>query len=172
MKKATIVYIVNPHTQEVLLAKKTRKVGVGYWFGYGGKIEEGEEADESLCGEVRDEAGGLTVSKEHLERVGIMDFYNGPDVPFGEPTFRVLCYRTETWEGTPSTTEEMADPTWFSISALNDLDRTGELKPGDLPFVLRIIANEPFQGWTRFSKDEKEVLGQEVISCDQKDLIL
>lgn len=52
MNRATIVYIVNSKTNEVLMAKKTRKVGVGYWFGYGGKINDGEHEDDNICDEV------------------------------------------------------------------------------------------------------------------------
>lgn len=103
------------------------------------------------------------IGKEKLERVALIDFYKGPNVPFGEPTFRVICYRTFHWEGSPSSTEEMANPTWFPISSLEEFDKKGELKPGDILIVPSIIAGIPIKGWIRFSEDSKEVLGSNIV---------
>jgi hypothetical protein len=62
--QATIVYIIDPNTHEVLMAKKVRKVGVGYWFGYGGKIDEGQTAEESIIDEALKESGNI-IKKEN-----------------------------------------------------------------------------------------------------------
>ena len=172
MLKATIVYIVDPVTHEVLMAKKTRKVGVGYWFGYGGKIEEGETAEACTVREVEEETGGVIIDEATLERVALIDFYRGAELkPFvDEPTFRVLCYRLFLDKSTinPVTTEQMADPTWFPVDNLPH----AEMKPGDELFVPQIIAGTLIKGWVHFSDDAKTVLASTIEPCTITELTL
>ena len=174
---ATLIYILNKEKSSVLLAKKTRKVGIGYWFGYGGKIESEQTADDCICQETKDESGGLidknlgiTLEKNNLERVALIDFYRGTEQFLGNPNFRVLCYRTSSWEGSAVSTDEMDNPTWFTIQ--NIPWKTGEMKPGDELFVPQILAGTLIKGWIRFSEDEKTVLSHHIESCTIEDLII
>lgn len=171
---ATIVYLVNPVEGTVIMAKKTRKVGIGYWFGYGGKIEADEDPETCTCRETADETGKkigdvhITILPEHLERVALIDFYKGVERPSGNPTFRVLCYRATQWTGEPIETDEMANPKPFPIDHLP----WDEMKPGDELFVPQIIAGTPVKGWIRFRDDEKEVFDSDVNPCRIEDLVI
>jgi 8-oxo-dGTP diphosphatase len=167
-KRATIIYLVNQDDNTVLMARKMLDVGAGYWFGYGGKIEEGENEDDCICREVIEESGGVSVDKKDLQRVALIDFYKGEERPLGNPTFRVLCYRAKVWTGSPSPTEEMTQATFFDINNLP----WNEMKPGDELFVPQIIAGTPIKGWMRFTEDSKKVIDSSIIPCSEEDLVI
>ena len=170
MAKATLVYIIDPDTNEVLMAKRAmKKVGLGYWFGYGGKQEEGESLEDCACREVNDESGGvINLIRENLEPVVHMRFFNKKELNphTDEPTFEVLCYRIfqkKTEVGIPIATEEMVTPTWFKIEEIP----WNEMKPGDELFVPHILSGTPMKGWLWF--DQGEVLDSNITPCSIED---
>ena len=171
--RATIVYIIDEIKQEVWMAKKARKVGTGYYFGYGGKIEEWQTPDENVVEETKDESGGMEIFADKLERIALIDFYKG-DIKPKVPTFRVLCYRTFDFTGSPTTTEEMTDPKPFAIEdiLLEKMKENPLFKPGDELFVPQIIAGKLIKGWIHFSDDSSEVLGYEISPCTIEDLVI
>ncbi len=178
-KLATLIYPIDKGANAVILATQTRGPGVGYRFGYGGKIEDGEDADTCVCRETQDESGGakdktrgIIIDKNDLERVALIDFYKGENRPFGNPTFRVLCYRTFRWTGVAEKTDEMDDPKPFPIDTLFSGETKHEMKPGDELFVPQILAGTPVKGWVRFSEDSKTVLGHEILPCSLEDLVI
>lgn len=174
MAKATIVYIIDPETNEVLMAKKVRKVGIGCWFGYGGKIDETETASECIIRETREESDGVIhLVEEKLELVAQIDFYKGKDMApeVDEPIFSTFCYRifqNKLDVGTPLTTEEMANPTWFPVDNLP----WSEMKVGDELFVPHILAGTPVKGWIHFSTDSKEIIESCVQECTRENLLI
>ena len=102
--------------EEVLLAIKTRKIGVGMFNGYGGKLEAGETMLESCAKELQIESG-LKANPEDFKKIAVIDFYvHKPD----NTTVLHKCdiFTVEKWTGEPQSTEEMDNPTWFKISEL------------------------------------------------------
>lgn len=90
MAKATIVYIVDPDLGEVLMAKKVRKVGIGYYFGYGGEIEDGESPEDCTVRETKKESRRtIVLDKNKLEAIAHIRFFNKTEQnPLtDEPTF-------------------------------------------------------------------------------------
>jgi ADP-ribose pyrophosphatase YjhB (NUDIX family) len=172
--KATIVYIIDPDTHEVLMAKKMKKVGVGYWFGYGGKLEDGETALECICRETFQESGNvIQLDPNKLEPVALISFFKGQESNprSDEALFEVLCYRIFVKKaeiGTPEGTDEMANPTWFPLIRLP----LEEMKSGDELFVPQILLGTPVKGYIHFSSDSKEVLAASIIPCAISDLTL
>lgn len=108
---ATLIYVVSD--DKVLLARKTRKVNVGKWTGYGGKIDEGETELECAKRELESESG-LKIKTESLQKVGIIDFFNSET-----DVWRVHTYIIDEFEGEPVATDEMDEPKWFDIEDLN-----------------------------------------------------
>lgn len=105
---------------EVLLAKKTKSVGVEQRAPYGGRFEEGENGLQCVVREVWEETGGdaglpgVTVKAEDLTKVCIADFHNTkPDG--AEVIFQVHFYVADKWTGEINETETMVDPQWFNI---------------------------------------------------------
>ncbi len=165
---ATIIYLVDARGKTVTMARKKRNVGKGYWFGYGGKIHPDEDADTCVCRETWEETGGVVVRKRNLERVALIDFYNDKiDVrPHGNPSFRVLCYRTLRWDGNPSETVEMSDPLAFDLAALP----WSAMKPGDELFVPQVIMGSPVKGWIRFLVDGS--IRASIVPCEPGELVI
>lgn len=94
----------------VLLGMKKRGFGAGKWNGFGGKIEEGETAEEAARREVREEIGVLV---RDLTRSGTLEFV----YPREDKTLEVSVFRTTGYDGVPVETEEMR-PSWFPVNAL------------------------------------------------------
>lgn len=141
------------------MARKTRKIGVGFYFGYGGKKKWWQTWRECAVSEVRQESG-IKIKKKDLEYIGIVDFYNGDEqnVPFGKPSFRVACYRVCRFVGEPIPTEEMVEPRWFPVDQI-PFD-TPDMKPGDELFVPYIVHGVvlPDGAYIRFDSKTKNVV--------------
>ncbi len=169
---ATIVYIIDPDTQKVLMAKKRRKIGVGKWFGYGGKFEPQDNGDARLCTvrEVEKETNGVIIlDPALLEPVALIDFYNSEEKrPYESDPIRVLCYRTFQKVLTPETSDEMEDPTWFPLASLP----WECMKKGDEYFVPQILTGTPVKGYVWFTKDEQKIMGAMVRPCSLEELYI
>ncbi len=169
---ATLIYLVDPDdckNRRVIMAIKERKVGQGCWFGYGGKMKPGETADDCIRRELKEESRGVVVEEKNLERVALIDFYNGADRPTGNPTFRVLAYRASTWQGIPRESVEMKSPKSHRVNNLP----WKYMKPGDELFVMQVIMGNPIKGWIRFSDDEARiVIGHDIVECTVADLVI
>jgi 8-oxo-dGTP diphosphatase len=134
-KKNIIATLVFPKKDgRVWLAKKTRKIGVGSWNGWGGAVEEGETIRQAAKREFEEESG-CTVKLEDLEYVGKVTFHNekADGRKFDVEVHMFLLYE---WEGKPRSTLEMQNPTPWPENGLP----FGEMMASDadwLPFVLR-----------------------------------
>ncbi|KKW37034.1 MAG: NUDIX hydrolase [Candidatus Giovannonibacteria bacterium GW2011_GWA2_53_7] len=139
---------------EVLLARKTRKIGAGCWNGYGGGPEAGESL---LCAAVRElfEESSLRALPEDLEKVAIMDFHN-TKTDGNVFVARVHFYMVNKWEGVPIATEEMADPTWFKRDELPLL----EMMPADRILIPPVFAGKKVIGTAHYGPFQKELIGE------------
>ncbi len=130
----------------ILLAEKKRGFGVGFWNGYGGKLEPGETIEQALVREVKEESG-LTLLT--FQKRGEMEF-----VLADESIKEVHIFEGKDVRGELVETEEMR-PQWFDISAIPLQD----MWPSDVfwyPFFLR---REYFRGKTVFG-EHFEVLSE------------
>jgi len=134
---------------DILLAKKTKKIGMGCWNGYGGGIEKGETAEDAAVRELFEETNGVVARPEDLKKIAIVFFKNTKSD--GRIFIcKVHFYIVKKWKGEPKETEEMTNPTWFNKQKLP----FHEMMPSDkewLPIALsgkKIIAEAslgPFQ---------------------------
>jgi ADP-ribose pyrophosphatase YjhB (NUDIX family) len=122
---------------EVLLARKTKKIGKDKWNGYGGGVEPGETPLGSAVREVHEETDGVTMRQEDLERVALVYFHNtkADGTTF---TCRAHIYFAYAWDGDVRETEEMATPTWFTVPDLP----YGDMMPSDRDWLPRLLAGE------------------------------
>ncbi len=165
-KRAVIVYpLMNG---KVLMAKKQQVLGIGKWFGYGGKIEQGETALAAACREFEEESGGMIVKEKDLFPVALIDFYKGNEQSYGSPNFKVLFYVVKIFTGEPKDTDEMKEATWFSVDQLP----LEEMKAGDELIIPHVLAENPHLGYLRFSENEKEVLDYFIEPCKISSLVI
>jgi 8-oxo-dGTP diphosphatase len=105
----TLVYIVRDG--KVLLIKKKRGLGAGFYNGIGGKVEEGEDVVTAAIRECEEE---VDIRPRDLRWSGLLEFWNYEDGKVESIHF-VHIFLASEFEGEPRETDE-ALPVWFSIS--------------------------------------------------------
>ncbi|MEK7542802.1 MAG: NUDIX domain-containing protein, partial [Patescibacteria group bacterium] len=110
MKITTISFLKSGDS--VYLSDKKRGFGTGYLNGYGGKMMEGESVDGAAIRELREEAG-LIASSENLQKVAVIDFFDGD-----EHIFECHVFFVSKWEGELKESEEMAYPQLYMCANL------------------------------------------------------
>jgi 8-oxo-dGTP pyrophosphatase MutT (NUDIX family) len=108
MIKSVLVYIIKD--DQVLLGKRKSKYAKNKWNGFGGKVEAGEELEQSAVREVYEECG-LKIKEELLNQKA--------EIIYKEPNsdWSVIAYTINSYVGIPKETNEMV-PKWFNIKNL------------------------------------------------------
>ncbi len=136
---------------KILLAMKKRGFGIGKWNGYGGKLLEGENTEDGLIREIKEESG-LDIKKDSLKKLGDMVFFFTDKKEWDQ---RVVVYRIDEFNGEPEETEEMK-PEWFDYDKIPYT----EMWAGDDQWIKYVIENKLFNGEISFVEE-----GQKVINC-------
>lgn len=116
MPQVCVCYLVRPGTDgsnQVLLGRKKKGLGLGKYVAPGGKLEPGEAVLDAMVREVREEVG-LTVHGPDLVPLGLLT-YLFPHRPSWSQQSSVFLART--WDGVEEESNELA-PEWFSSDAL------------------------------------------------------
>lgn len=119
---STICFPMQDHT--VFLAKKKRGFGKGYLNGYGGKRQPIDPTIEDTATRELKEESGVTATLKDLEKVAVIDFFDGDT-----HIFECHIFFCNIWDGDFRETKEMAAPEKYDINALPyeqmwDADRT------------------------------------------------
>ncbi len=113
MQQTTLLYLLKPKENQILLAMKKRRFGEGKWNGVGGKLMEGETIKQALVRETFEEIG-VKINENDLMQVATLEFtFENKD----EWNQEVNVFMIEKWKGEPSESEEMK-PEWFNIDKL------------------------------------------------------
>jgi len=152
---ATVVFPMRG--DNVLLAKKTRKIGAGCWNGYGGGPNEGESLLDAAVRELHEESG-LLANPADLKKIAIMDFHNTKS-DGSAFVARVHFYTISIFQGEPTETPEMAEPTWFSVQGLP----LSEMMPADRVFLPVALNGGKIIGSAHYGPFQKTLLGQVTI---------
>jgi 8-oxo-dGTP pyrophosphatase MutT (NUDIX family) len=126
MKQATICFLIRGDT--VALSLKKRGFGKDFLNGYGGKVQEGETPEGAAIRELAEECG-IGVVPENLNKVAVIDFFDGE-----KPVFECHVFFVTTWHGDPVESEEMATPEWFKVESM-PYDRMWKADRDWLPFI-------------------------------------
>lgn len=133
-----------PHIKgKVLLGRKKRDFGVGKWNGFGGKVENNETLEESMCRELFEEVG---IIPRKFEQIGHNTFeYQGKD-----EIWEVYLYKITEFKGEPKESEEM-EPKWFAEKDI----LYPEMWPDDEFWMPKFLKGEKFRGKFIFEGYEK-----------------
>lgn len=126
MTRSTILFLTDGGG--VYLSEKKRGFGKGYLNGYGGKVVEGESAEDGAIRELKEEAG-VAADPKKLEKVALIDFYEE-----GEHLWECHVFFAREWEGGLRETEEMTAPQLYKFSEL-PYDRMWKSDQAWLPLV-------------------------------------
>ena len=129
MRLVSLLFIIDG--ERVLLAKKKKKFGAGYWNGFGGGVEEGESIEESAVRETKEECG-IDVKLEDLQKVAHIKFIF-PDVEGYDHDVHVFTARAHA--GTPIETDEMGPFEWHELKHLP----LNEMWPSDVEWVPLVL---------------------------------
>jgi 8-oxo-dGTP diphosphatase len=146
--RATLLFVVDEATEQVLLIRKKRGLGAGKMNGPGGKIDPGETESECAVRETQEELG-VTAHDPVKHGELWFQFVDGL-------AMAVAVFRATQWTGEPQETPE-AIPHWTPVNAL-----PLEEMWADDSFWLRevIVDKKHFVG--RFVFDDDTMLSHEV----------
>jgi 8-oxo-dGTP diphosphatase/2-hydroxy-dATP diphosphatase len=144
MNKVKTLCIIERNNQ-ILMGMKKRGFGEGWWNGFGGKVEEGEEIEEAAIRETKEEVG---IQVNRLEERGMILFhFEGDPDPIEMHIFAVLESK-----GEPIESEEMK-PEWFD----KDKIPYEKMWPADRQWMPIYLEGKYFGGEVHFTQD-KEVI--------------
>ena len=138
----TLLYVVKDG--EVLLIRKKRGLGTGYYNGVGGKVKPGETPEQAAAREMAEEVGAEPVD---MEWRGLLEFWNFEDGK-AESVHYVHVYVAKGYRGELRESDE-AVPQWFKIGGI-PYQEMWEDDEYWLPAVLRgerIFGRFRFERW-------------------------
>lgn len=149
MQKATLIFLLRDG--EVMLIKKLRGIGAGFYNGPGGRMEDGETLEECAAREMKEEVG---LAVRNLEYSGLCHFNFG-----GKPFMDVYVYRASEYSGEMKNTDE-AIPEWFPLDKI-PYDRMWK---DDRYWFPLMLAGKKFEGTFWFDDSGKKLLKHEISS--------
>jgi 8-oxo-dGTP diphosphatase len=112
----------------IFLSRKKKGFGAGWLNGYGGKVQEGEQVEEAARRELREESG-ILASPADLEKVAVIDFFDGD-----RHIFECHAFFISQWSGEFQESEEMAYPESYNRLQL-PLDQMWKADKEWLPLI-------------------------------------
>ncbi|MEX0649507.1 MAG: 8-oxo-dGTP diphosphatase [Candidatus Andersenbacteria bacterium] len=147
MKQVFTLAIVRKENK-VLLARKMKKIGAGYWNGFGGKVEVGESIAAAAVRECTEEIG-INPLKAILRGVLTFD-YTRTDLG---GIHEVHVFEIPEFTGVPTGTDEMSDPTWFAAADIP----YEEMWEDDKYWLPLLLADKYFEGDCVFDSNKSLV---------------
>ncbi len=146
MDKCTLVYPVLGET--IFLAKKKRKVGAGFYNGFGGKKRSFDEPISiTACREFAEESG--IKSGFVMDKVAILDFFQD-----GKHILECHVWFIRAWTGDFLETAEMGKAEQFPFSNLP----YAEMMTGDRFWLPLVVEGEKIRAKIYYDAELKRVL--------------
>lgn len=177
MKISTCIYLLHSDDRYVQMAQQQRNI-LGF-KGYGGKVGLGQSIRDNavagLWGETggipelridKEKEGGIFTREELLIPVGLIDFYNGPSVLYGDPSYRVHFFICRRFAGHAIDTVEMQDHQLFSVV---DLYKSTQMVKGDELFVPQMLTGQCIKA-DIWRKDWSRIVEANIEEVSPKDL--
>ncbi|HIQ51111.1 MAG TPA: 8-oxo-dGTP diphosphatase [Nautiliaceae bacterium] len=144
----TLVYPLKE--DKVLLIKKKRGLGKGFWNGPGGKIEENEDIEKAAIRELEEET---RLKAKKLEFRAFLEFFEIEE----KELHYVYVFVTEDFEGKEEETEE-ALPKWFKIDELP----LNQMWEDDKYWIKKVLKGEKI--YAKFKFKQWKLVDKEIYS--------
>lgn len=144
-ERATLLFIIRD--RQVLLIEKQRGLGAGKINGPGGRIEDGEKAEEAAVREVEEEIHVTPTGVRHCGELSFQ-FTSGFSM-------HVTVYRADDCVGTPQASDE-AIPLWASLDEVP----FKRMWADDRTWFHLMLDDTPFHG--RYLFEDDRMLGYEI----------
>ena len=156
MKTYTLGFLFR--SGKIILAIKKRKIGIGKFNGYGGRVEGEENKSESLVREIKEECE-VVVEKEKCKELGWIDFhFKGKD----DLNQKVYIFRVDEFSGEPKETQEMGKPEEFDVDKIP----YDKMMVGDDKFIPFVVQGKKFKGEIYFSEN-----GETIVKCVLSEIV-
>lgn len=142
IQHATLCFLINGN--KVLLARKKRGHGEGYWNGIGGKVDKNESIENALIREVEEEVGICITAQK---KVAELRFHG---VPGTDKEWCVHVFTSNKWVGDPAETEEMK-PRWFEKTKIP----YKQMWDDDAYWIPQVMEGKKVKAEFTFNKDNK-----------------
>jgi 8-oxo-dGTP diphosphatase len=146
---ATLGYILSPDRQKTLLVHRNKRNDdqhLGKYNGLGGKMEAGEDIQQCIYREIKEEAG---IECEEILLRGTINWTGfGPN---GEDWFGFI-YRIDRFSGAPRLSNEEGELIWFPVDDILTLP----MWEGDKYFLPLVFDDDPriFHGYMPYDGDK------------------
>lgn len=159
---ATLVLPLITRTGQVLLAKKTKKIGINKRNGTGGRLEDFDTSLlECAIREPKEELG-IYGKIEGLKKVGVGIFHNkkkdGKDF-----CVEVHFYTQTIWSGTPRSSSEMKNPRLYKMNKLP----LRQMMPADRIVIPRMLHGELLYFEAGYTYRQKKLLWIKIQKVDK-----
>ncbi len=144
------VCYIRQNGRVLLQLKAEGRFGGGWWNAPGGKLDDGETAEEAVTREVEEET---SLSVTDLHQHGTLTFYFGDT---NEPDYLVHVFSAAQFAGEPRDSEE-GRLEWFDEEAL-PYDR---MWPDDHIWLPDLLAGRSFRGTFYLTADYKRIVSYE-----------
>lgn len=145
--EATLLFVVQPVRERILLIRKKRGLGAGKVNAPGGRIEPGESPEQAAIREVQEE---LRVRPTGVRNVGLLEFQF-----VDRYSLRCHVFRADDIVGRPEETPE-AIPLWTPLGAIP----YEQMWADDRLWLPHLLEERPFHG--RFIFEGDVMLDQDV----------
>lgn len=154
MKQTTLLFLLKPESNEILLAMKKRGFGAGKYNGVGGKVKDDETIQQAAVREAEEEIGVVTA---------VQDIVSVANISFScvnKPEFDLHCavFTTTVWNGEPVESEEMA-PRWFQYDEIP----YAEMWVDDSHWLPKVLKGERLEAVFKLSEDGSAIVEETIV---------
>lgn len=159
---ATLVLPLVVRTNQIVLAKKTKKIGINRRNGTGGRVEDIDLDLEDCAIREPCEELGIFGKREGLTKIGIGIFYNQKKE--GSIFVVEVHFYTQTmWSGTPRSSSEMKNPRFYKLNKLP----LRQMMPADRIVIPRMLKGEKLLFEARYTYRQKKLLWIKIQKVDK-----
>lgn len=151
MKIATLCFLINKKSKQVLFGMKKQGFGAGKYNGFGGKVKDNEDIKEAAIRELFEECN---VTAKNIEHAAELTFFFSKKPEWNQT---VHVFLAEKWAGQPKESDEML-PKWFRFNEIP----FEKMWQDDLHWLPLVLNNKRVKAEFTFGGDNESIIDMKV----------